>query len=81
MKPIWEYLVRDFFELECRLSEKDYLLPLLELRREGVAQEHVEPHPAFSIDGRLIVILRHPKARQCWFYDPAMKKLIKRFLK
>ena len=75
----WEYVVDDFLEIGCYLTEEKRQLLLEELRLQGCAAEAIEMRPSFSIDNRLIVIIEDSRMEECWLYYPNHQK-IERYL-
>lgn len=70
MKSTWEDLVEDFLEVAGRMNPAQRQDVLENLRLEGITQEHLEVHPAFSIQGKLMVILRGGLFQKCILYFP-----------
>ncbi len=68
MRHTWEDLVEDFLEVACRMSTRQRELALECLRQEGVDAQHLEVHPAFSLEGKLMVILRGAAVYRCSVY-------------
>ncbi|MBU3759099.1 MAG: hypothetical protein FGM27_04140 [Candidatus Omnitrophica bacterium] len=57
MDNAWEDLVDDFLDVACRLGPAQRKTVLETLKQEGLSSPYLEVHPAFSIEGRLVVIL------------------------
>lgn len=68
MRQTWEDLVEDFLEIACRMNRAERSPVLENLRQEGLSAEHLDVHPAFSIQGRLMVILKKAPVRKCTVY-------------
>ena len=68
-------LIQDFLEVACRLDQEHRLTVLEALKEEDILSEHLEVHPAFSIDGRVVVIVDTETIRECFYYFPARKKV------
>ena len=69
-------IIQDFLEVTCKLAEKDQIYLVKELGQDHAASEAIEIHPAFSIDGRIIVV-GNGHASECWLYAPKVKKILK----
>ena len=69
-------IVQDFLEMSCKLAEKERAYLVNELVQEPVSSEAIQIHPAFSIDGRIIVV-GNGHASECWLYAPKVKKILK----
>ncbi|MFA5160461.1 MAG: hypothetical protein WC484_08175 [Candidatus Omnitrophota bacterium] len=74
-KQTWEYLVRDFLEIKCTLKEPEREFLLAFLKGKGVKAEAIQMHPAFSVDGHLVVIMEDAGSKKRFFYHP-QKKMI-----
>lgn len=68
MRHTWEDLVEDFLEVACRMNARQRELALECLRLEGVEAEHLEVHPAFSLEGKMMIILRGAAVSRCAVY-------------
>ena len=77
---VWKYLVHDFLEMACFLTndQRDYLIE--ELGQEETQADFIRVHPSFSTEGRVIVVCEEGAANECWLYSPREKKLLKRKL-
>ena len=56
-RQVWEHLVQDFLEIKCTLREPEQEFLLNFLKDKGVRADMIRMHPAFSIDGHLIIIV------------------------
>ena len=81
LRSHWEYVVNDFLETGCLLTEERRELLLRELRVEDLIIDSVEVHPAFAISRRLVVVVDGTTIQECWLYYPRMKKIEKYVLK
>lgn len=77
----WEYLVRDFLDIACKLDEESQLLLVEELRLENGSKKSLDIHSTFSIGGRLISVLKNQNPNECWLYYPEKQKIEKYKLK
>ena len=68
MRQAWEDIVEDFLEVACRMSTDQREVALEALRKQGLSLDHLEVHPAFSLEGRLMVVLRGIDVRHCSLY-------------
>jgi hypothetical protein len=68
MKPIWEDLVQDFLEIGCRLGKEEVENAMNALREEAPEGEEVFLHPALSVGGTVLVVLRQERLKECLFY-------------
>lgn len=68
MRNTWEDLVEDFLEVACRINQAQRITALEHLRLDGITAEHLEVHPAFSIQGRLMVVVRGAEISKCILY-------------
>lgn len=68
MRKTWEDLVEDFLEVACRMNQAQRETALENLRLDSITSEHLEVHPAFSIEGRLMVVLRGTEISKCTLY-------------
>lgn len=78
MRNAWEDLINDFLEVACRLNSEERELAISTLKREKISAEHLEVHPAFSIDGRVMVVLKPGNLKECLFYFLEERKIEKR---
>ena len=69
-------IIQDFLEMNCKLAEKDRAYLVRELSQESLTSEAIEVHPAFSVDGKIIVVKNSP-AMECWVYAPKARKITK----
>ncbi len=69
-------IIQDFLEVACKLAEKEQDYLVKELAQEPPLAEAIEIHPAFSVDGKIIVVGNTP-ASECWLYTPKGKKILK----
>lgn len=65
----WEYVVNDFLEMSCFLKETERSPLIRELRSGGPFQEAVDVHPTFSIDGKLVSVVKHTPVHEIWLYN------------
>ncbi len=77
----WEYVLDDFLELGRFLTDEERILLLGELRASQIGVDSIDIHTAFSIDGRLVVLMASPQIHECWLYYPKAGKIEKYPLK
>lgn len=72
---VGEDIVNDFLETGCELGkfERFFLMKRLGLKTQMV--ESINIHSAFTINRRLICVLKTQPASECWLYYPAQLKL------
>ena len=71
-------IIQDFLEMNCKMPEKERSYLVRELGHEPFASEAIEVHPAFSVDGKIVVVKNTPApAMECWIYAPRAKKIRK----
>ncbi|HTL46520.1 MAG TPA: hypothetical protein VL688_00485 [Verrucomicrobiae bacterium] len=80
MKPLWEDLVQDFLEIGCRLNKNETESALNALREEAPEGEEIYMHPAFSVGGKIMVVVRHSHLKECFFYFAGEGKTVKQAL-
>lgn len=80
MKNTWEDLINDFLEVACRLDPGQRALAIDALKSENISTEHLEVHPAFSIDGKIMIVLKPGSMKECLFYFLEQRKIEKRSL-
>lgn len=68
MRKTWEDLVEDFLEVACRMNRAQRETALESFRLESITSEHLEVHPAFSVEGRLMVVLNGTEISKCTLY-------------
>lgn len=68
MRKTWEDLVEDFLEVACRMNRAQRETALESFRAESITSEHLEVHPAFSVEGRLMVVLNGTEISKCALY-------------
>ncbi len=73
----WEYIVDDFMEMACFLSEEKRLFLIEEMRLSRKISDAMEVHPSFTMDKNLVVVIDGPKVEECWLYYPQQKKIEK----
>ena len=74
----WEYVLDDLLEMSCLLSSHQRRLLIDELRDQKITTQSVDVPPAFSIEGRVVVVLEGGgKASECWLYYPKDGKIEK----
>ena len=81
MSNVWKYLVHDYLEMACFLTDdqRDHLIE--ELGRENIVADFIQVYPSFSIDGRVVVVCGESSAaQQCWLYAPKDKTIMKKQL-
>ena len=78
---MWDYVLDDFLELTCPLTEAERDVLLEALRASRIRTESIDIHSTFSVDGRLVIVLEGPKAHECWLYYPKAGKIEKYPLK
>ena len=78
---MWDYVLDDFLELACPLTEEERDLLLGELRTSKIRAESIDVHATFSVDGRLVIVLDGMRAYECWLYYPKAGKIEKYPLK
>ncbi len=69
-------IIRDFLEIACQLAETEQAYLMRELEQTSVSSEGIEVHPAFSVDGKVIII-GNKSASECWLYSPETGKILK----
>ena len=74
--PTLADIIQDFLEVTCKLAETEQTYLVKELAQGAVSSEAIEVHPAFSVDGRIIVVGNTP-ALECWLYSPKAGKIFK----
>ncbi len=74
---VWRYLVDDFLELGCSLSEDQKQFLIDELSFEDCSAESLEVYPSFFIDGKLVVVMNLGSVEDCWLYDAVQKRIEK----
>ncbi len=79
--PYWEYIVNDFLETGCFLEQSQRQFLLDQLRFDVTCVEHIEVHPAFTIDQKLITVLGDAAIQDVWIYNPSRHKLRKHTLR
>lgn len=80
MKNTWQDLVNDFLEVACRLDPEQRALAIAALESENISSEHLEVHPAFSIDGKIMVVLKPGVMKECLFYFLEQRKIERKYL-
>mgnify|MGYP000446638784 CR=1 FL=1 len=78
MKNAWEDLINDFLEVACRLAPDERALAINALKSENISAEHLEVHPAFSIDGKVMVVLKPGLMKECLFYFLEQRRIEKK---
>ena len=74
----WEDVVRDFLETGCVVKSGKGEPLIGALRREGIGNENVEEHAAFSFGKCVVIVLeRTVEAKECWLYMPSCGKIRK----
>ena len=53
-------IIQDFLEMNCKMPEKERSYLVRELGHEPFASEAIEVHPAFSVDGKIVVVKNTP---------------------
>lgn len=77
----WEYIIHDFLETECLMSQEKRAFLLHELHVGNMFIREIEVHPTFSVNRRLISIVEKPAIEECWLYYPEIKRIEKHILK
>ncbi len=74
-KRTWEYLVRDFLEIKCRLKEPEQEFLMDFLKGKNIRADAIKTHSAFSVDDHLVVIMDKGGKKKHLFYHPEKKKI------
>ena len=69
-------IIQDFLEITCKMPEKERVYLVRELAREAVSSETIEVHPAFSVEGKIIIV-GNKTAEECWLYSPVIRRIMK----
>lgn len=80
-KPQWQNIVADFLETGCYLNREQRDFILNELKMEAGLMEHIDVHPAFTINRKLVCVLDIPSVEECWFYFPHRARIEKHLFK
>jgi hypothetical protein len=74
-KRTWEYLVRDFLEIKCKLKEPEQEFLLDFLKGKGIKANAIQMHPAFSVDDHLVVVMEDSTLKKQFIYRPLKKAI------
>lgn len=80
-QEIWKDIVDDYLDTGCTLKSPERKILIEKLNSQGVLGDSITEHSAFSIDGRLVVLIRGNGTRECWIYDPNTRQVDKYQLK
>jgi len=74
-KRTWEYLVRDFLEIKCKLKEPEQEFLLDFLKGKGIKADAIQMHPAFSVDDHLVIVMENSALKKQFIYRPLKKAI------
>ena len=77
----WKDIVDDYLEMGCSLGGPERKLLIEKLNSQGVLADSITKHFAFSVAGRLVVLVRGNDTIECWFYNPKTRRVDKYRLK
>ncbi len=78
---LWQYLVDDFLEIGCSLSEDQRRFLIEELSLEECLADSLEVYPSFLIDKKLVAVMNLGCIEDCWLYDAEQRRIEKYPLK
>lgn len=74
---VWPYLVNDFLEMACFLTESQREFLLQKLSSSNITAHQIDVHPCFSIQDRMIIVAKDIEFREYWLYSAERRQIVK----